>query len=106
MKSIETTAKIQEDGTVILKINSFSFRPGIHNVILVIEENSIIGYSNKELNRKDKLRHLLDSVLWDNEQYERWLQEKRIITFTKTYARLLIWPFLQAQVPEEIFIET
>ena len=72
MKSIETTAKFQEDGTITLKLDSFIFRPGIHKVILVIEETSI----HNELNPKDKLKLLLNSIEWDTEQYETWTQEK------------------------------
>jgi hypothetical protein len=76
MKSIETTAKFHEDGTIILKLDSLPFVPGIHKVILVIEENLIINLPKYELNPKDKLKLLLDSIVWDNEQYDKWIHEK------------------------------
>ena len=45
MKSIETTAQFNEDGTVTVTLNSHLFRPGKHKIILILDEESMIDKS-------------------------------------------------------------
>lgn len=78
MKSIEAIAQFKEDGTVVLELNSPVTLQGTHKVILVVDETdySIPVYKRRKNILKKRNAILLNSPIWNDEQYETWIKEK------------------------------
>jgi hypothetical protein len=79
MRTIETVAQFNEDGTVILKVNQPIFIHGKHKVLLVIDDISYsIPLNNPNEEKKNKRKSvLLNSPIWNDEQYENWSKDKQ-----------------------------